>query len=406
MKGEAPPSLDDLTASDRVTLSHEFGHLLHYFTTYVGLFHLQYWIRVLAVLEERCPRDLSLELHVTDQSRRLIRIERERQVLSIDDFYYLEYEPRVAQAAFESGGVGWAYSEVTASLFREDGSLSPDRKFWALRFGLTPGMRSFCRIPIGMRVLLEHMATAIDVAGELSAAKSVDERDGFIATLGRQTHDPDQLHYFALTHRVAKLFGARDRLNAYVVTGHLVLITMEIPFDDGPTWEILRRYAQTHVAANAEHMSYPHPSWVFPIVLMAFERIRNSLPPEPPVDAFELVATAILRELGLPERKELLRARDSLREQVLAIMTTADPSGARRNLVRWLAEYDSRLSPIERIVSPARHISSSTPVAVCFEDAFLDGDVLSYNESEVLLWREQRHSEMVRYPVFRDVAPL
>ena len=119
-----PPTFADLSAVDRVTFAHEFGHLLHYFTTYLGLTDLLPWARVLAVLSSRATPGQTEEAHVTAQAAEVLTLARQQQLLQIDDFYYYEVRPVVANEARSAERGRWAWGETTGKLFRTDGTLS------------------------------------------------------------------------------------------------------------------------------------------------------------------------------------------------------------------------------------------------------------------------------------------
>ncbi|HJK90535.1 MAG TPA: hypothetical protein RMH26_07310, partial [Polyangiaceae bacterium LLY-WYZ-15_(1-7)] len=159
-----------------MTLSHEFGHLLHYFTTYVGLRDLEYRAAMHQVLATEAG-GRSPEEHRTEQARDVLALARAQQRLTIDDEYYYEMRWRIVDEAAQRDGRGWMWSETTGGLFSVDGTLS-DQRFWGLRFYLDgrEDDRSFARIPIGLRTILEHLAAATDLIGEQGAR----DQQGFV----------------------------------------------------------------------------------------------------------------------------------------------------------------------------------------------------------------------------------
>src|SRR4051794_11968877 len=78
--------INRLSQADRLTFEHEFGHLLHYFTTYIGLTDLWYWAQILAVLERPPTHGQAPEAHVTAQAADVLSLARQQQILAIDEF--------------------------------------------------------------------------------------------------------------------------------------------------------------------------------------------------------------------------------------------------------------------------------------------------------------------------------
>jgi hypothetical protein len=405
------PTLGELSTNDRVTLEHEFSHLLLQFTTYAGLLDLRFWGRTLVVLESPCRPEQSAEEHVTEQAQGVLAIARERQVLAIDDFYYLEERPALMQEAQfrQPLSQGWMWGETTGGLFRTDGSLSK-RRFWALRFYLdaVDESHSFIRIPVGLRTILEHVATAVDFIGEL-ASRDEPQRKEYLGSLMVQAHTPELLHYFALTHclsgTLGRLYSIQDRHWTFVVSGQLVSLLADIPFNVASIWEALRKYAQAHRPDIAIHMAHPHPSFVFPLLKDAFA--RRALPMEQLADPYQVEHTAnqVLAQLGLPSLHELLNHRDQLANEVRTLLATHDSSGERVALFNWIAEYERGLSRAEKLLTPAKNLGDLIPVPVLFDDnQYWDGAVLSMAESQRLIGLERRYHDMLRYPTHRDIV--
>jgi len=405
------PMLSDLSASDRVTLEHEFSHLLLQFTTYAGLLDLRFWAQTLVVLEEEPSPGLSAEEYVTEMARRVLAVARARQILAIDDFYYLEERPALMEEAQfrQPLGLGWIWGETTGGLFRTDGKLS-DRRFWALRFYLDgrDDEHSFIRIPVGLRTILEHVATAVDFTGEI-ASRDESQAKEYVDNLLVQAYSPGSLHYFALTHCLSgtlkRLYSIEERRWVFVISGQLVSLLADIPFDDPEVWAALCKYAQAHRQDIAVHMSHPHPSFVFPLLVHAFANC--ALPMAQLADPYQVEKTAdqILAQLGLPNWRELLKLRDQLADEVRTLLAAHDTVGERVALLDWIAEYEKNLSYAEKLLTPTKHLGDGIPVPILFADnSYWDGTVLSMNESQRLIMHERRYHELLRYPTYRDIV--
>ena len=123
-----------------------------------------------------------------------------------------------------------------------------------------------------MRTLLEHMAKAVDFLGEMQTQNT----ERFVSNFSHQAYEPSLLHYYCLSHWVAPLlarkYGKENIGKAYIVTGQLVLLLAEIPFDDPNIWKIIKSYAATHSPYMLPYLEVPHPSFIFPIFLSALEK--------------------------------------------------------------------------------------------------------------------------------------
>jgi len=409
INGPLSNNVRHMPKSLKVTLAHEFGHLLHYFTTYLGLSDLLFWARSLRVLRQDRPAEISPEAHVTEQSRQLIRIARQKQILSIDDFYYYEPMRRLHETATNQPN-RWKWSESTGGLFNTRGELS-DHRFWCLRFSLLQdnGEAPFLRIPVGMRTILEHMATAIDIIGE-RATRSKAEFERYLNSTVRSAYVPDMLHYYALTHRfsstMSKLYGDGHLPWRFVACAHIVLLLADIPFDDTLTWRSLRIFAENVDPPLASHMSYPHPSFVFPLLLRALELSQLSLDKLTEPAKFEFNANTMLAAMGLPSLDSILAVRQSRAREVAAELDEADPSKTWSKLVSWMAEHEAGLSRAEKLTSPLKGLRERLPVPVYFETSNLtwEGEIIPFAQSEILADMYDRSEEMIRYPIARDIV--
>lgn len=399
----------DLSAQDRATLSHEFGHLLHSFTTYAGLLDLRFWARALNILDgSRLPGE-SAEQYVTRQARDVIDVNRARQILAIDDFYYFEVAPGLASEASLRHGAGWIWGETTGALFKTDGTPS-DRRFWALRFYLDHRhpSRTFIRIPMGLRSLIEHLAVGVDFVSEMDAADEA-SRAKILENAIAAAYAPELLHYYALTHRLSsvlgRLYSPDERTNTFTVSAQVVSLLADIPFDAPAVWAALRKYALAHDVHVAEHMEHPHPSFVFPLLVHAFEQLALPMARLTDWSAAEQTADELLHQLGLPTMTELHKERERLADEVEALLANQAPSSPRSALLGWLRSYEKGLTRAQKFLDPAAHLGGSVPVPVLFaDDGFWEGGVLPISESQQLAEHEARYHELLRFPAFRDIV--
>ncbi|WP_037583293.1 hypothetical protein [Stigmatella aurantiaca] len=384
---------------------------MHSFTTYAGLLDLRFWARALVTLEgTRLPAE-SAEQFVTRQAREVLDVNRAKQVFAIDDFYYFEIAPYLAaEAAQRPRGAGWIWGETTGALFRTDGTAS-DRRFWALRFYLDQrsNERAFIRIPMGLHTLIEHLAVGVDFASEMSVG---DEASRFkhLEDAITAAYTPELLHYYALTHRLSsalgRMYSPAERVNTFTVSTQVVAVLADIPFDDPFIWATLHQYAKDHSLNVAEHMAYPHPSFVFPLLVHAFEQL--ALPMNQLTDwaSAEQTADQLLTQLGLPIMVELQAKRDLLASEVKTLLDKGASTGTRSELLSWLGNYEQGLTRAEKYLAPTSRLGGSFPVPVLFADnGYWEGSVLSMSECQVLVEREARYHELLRIPAFRDIVP-
>jgi len=409
LSGPCPPTPEDLDEEARDTLSHEFGHFLHYFTTYAGLLDLRAWARALAVLVEGPRAGESPEQRVNRQAAAVLSINRAKQVLSIDDFYYFEPRWDRMQEALDEGPDNWSWGEVVGSLLRADGTTSP-RKFWGLRFYLGPREddRSFLRLPLGLRTILEHMAEGVDFTSTVLKG----DDDAALAHLARTieaAHDPERAHYYALTHRLSsvlgKLYSRSERQLTFQVSGQLMSVLADLPFDEPAVWSDLRAFAQQVDPQLAAHMEHPHPSFVYPLLLKAFESL--AIPIDQLMDwaASEQTADELVGVMGLPDFHTLLLKRNALSEEVESILQAGDAVGERVALLRWARTYEQKLSRSQKYLAPLARLGEPLPMPLVFDGgATFPGTILGIEEYKKLLYFEKRYHEMLRYHAFRDIV--
>ena len=408
MNSPIASEITHLPKSQKTTLAHEFGHLLHYFTTYIGLSDLLHWARALKILRESRPKEVSQEEHVTSQSRQLIAVARQKQVLSIDDFYYLERVGRMCELA-RTRAAPWLWRESTGGLFNVRGEVS-DRRFWCLRFSLAQDGKEipFVRIPLGLRTILEHMAVAIDIISEQTHMTTA-EFERYLSRLADQAYIPEALHYYALTHRfsslMSRMYGDGNLQWRFVACAYIILLLADIPFDDPSTWSNIRNYAVRRVPDLGDHMTHPHPSFVFPVLLRALEELAPSLNRLTSAKEFENNANSLLSIMGLPTLDLILQHREARANEVRQTLDEAEPSGAWSKLVTWMDSHEAGLSRAEKIAHPIKGLRQ-LPVPVYFSTSqkWWDGLIISYEQSRHLADLDQRNNEMLRYPIARDIV--
>ncbi|MDT7044296.1 hypothetical protein [Candidatus Nitronereus thalassa] len=396
-------SFQELPREAHLTLRHEFGHLLHYLTTYIGLKDLSFWVESIDVIQKKMPKKTA-EQELTWKAEQILRIARTKQILSIDDEYYYEERPWEFENALLNKEI-WQVKEVTGRLFRVDGSLS-GHSFWATRFhvGHPDTSPSFLRIPVGMRTLLEHMAKAVDFLGEMKTQ----DRHSIVEKLSQQAYVPSLLHYYCLTHwlapLLARIYGKENIDKAYLVSGHLVLLLTEIPFDDPDIWRALRSFAEIHRPDLLPHLDVPHPSFIFPIFRAALEKSSHSFNTFQ-TDDIEQGMKHLLKEVGLPPLNELQKHRDDLLKKILARLDTFPLGQKIKNLLEWVNNYSAELSREDRLADPLKILNGQVPVPVIFnDDYFWEGGVLQIKKVEALSHLVERQGQMLRFPHTRNLV--
>jgi hypothetical protein len=397
--------LDLLPQDMKRTYSHEFGHLLHYFTSYIGLIDLSYWAKSIAVLETdqgvRSPEEQS-----TFIANSLLRLAHDKQRYNIDDEYY--YEPRRWEFSYaKANSALWKWQETSAQLFKIDGTLSHDHWFWAIRFyiGHPSFGRTFIRIPVGIRTILEHVAKAIDFEGECFYRNQYEVAIEF----AKQSSNPELLHYFCLTHYVStmleKKHGLSEIWRAFPIAGQIILLMSMIPFDEPMIWTSFINYANKTRKDIASLMNAPHPSIIFPLLVdaagsSATSLIGNSL--DNIQDRFE----SILEYIGLPTYPELAKYSCLLGDKIFDGLDTTIGGKVIARLGRWIRDYKEQLSLAEFISQPACHLGNLSPTPVAFNDTKkLDGSIIQVKDALNLLSYGKRKDEMLRYPIIRDIIP-
>lgn len=397
-------NLTALPQPHRATFEHEFGHLLHYATSYFGLTDLLHWAKTIEAITSPRP-GLSAEDAVTAAAADVVTLARLQQRYSIDDEYYFEPRTEMFEAARAAKGV-WSIKETTGSLFGTTGKLS-NHRFWATRFYLGSGALtdrdSFLRIPVGIRTALEHMAKAIDFLGEMQ----VGDPAALALAYGQQAAEPELLHYYSLTHwvgpRVARAYGAGSIPKAYFICGQLVAVLTEIPFDVPEVWAQLHAYASKHRPDLVPHMLNPHPSFIFPILLhAAFSGAVN-------YDNFdrtgiETRAAELLKVIGLPSLSDLRTLRAPLRTAISSCLGGSNVGKDLWSLLEWLESYSQSIDWAQRLTTPSIKLGSEPPVPVLFEDdSVLQGAEFSFSRVLELANLAMRRDEMLRFHHARDI---
>jgi len=399
-----PDSIDKLSVEDQLTFNHEFGHLLHYLSSYMGLLDLKYWGQMLEVIEWK-DSTLSPEQVVTRQSEKIIEIARQKQIISIDDEYYYEIQDQNTELA-RSFPTKWIAEEVVASLFRSDGVLS-NSMFWAIRFDVQLDQSSrvrFTRIPVGIRTVLEHVAKAIDLLGlsfHSGPSKATSE-------LISQAYEPELLHYYALSHSVSikldKELGITDAWLVFQIAGQLSLLLSEIPYDNEEIWGSLKKYAKSNRTDLFDHMNEPHPSFLFPLILKA---AINVSPDFTTLSSSEIESRseAILAELSLPKLSELTQLKIKLADGVKQILSNSKAGSEIVKLLEWTLGYAESLEWADRVLNPAVKLTGAPPVPVVFLDnTFIEGTIMNIGAVEALSYVAHRKNEMLRYHYARNIV--
>ena len=398
------PKLSDMSPEVRLTFFHEFGHLLHYLTSYIGLKDLRYWAETIDVLKNP-PQDLTPEEKVTWQSERILGLARNKQTLSIDDEYYFEPYLEEFQNAKDNYDK-WTKVAVTGRLFQTDGRLSDDYLFWATRFYIgEPDLgRSFLRIPIGMRTILEHMAKSIDFIGECCLREPAD----VVVAFQKEARLPEMLHYYCLAYWVGstmtRKYGISETWRAFYVCGQIVLLLSEIPFDAPDIWQSLVKYAEKHQPDLAPRMKHPHPSFIFPLLLRAVEH-SNAEFDSNDLNNMEHNLELLLKELNIPPLSELQTHTKDLSVQVCDTLDRSTLGKSVKDLVMWGTAYAESLGWANKLLGPAHDLADYSPVPIIFEDStHTDGTILSMDVVFDLGDCVSRQQEMLRFPFTRNVV--
>jgi len=409
LSGECPKpaALESVQGTQRSTLEHEFGHLLHYTNTYLGLRHLAFLADLADGLRLRALDGETPEAHYTRRSERALLIYRLRQTMTIDDeYYFYGARPDLADEAAQRGHGAWCTSDGVGHLYHTDGTVS-DRAFWYVKFHLDEMTqeRCFARVPAGMRVCLEHMARAIDLAVDLREAGPDGAIDVFNRAV-RLAYHPGNLHYCALTHLSGLLleqkYGRSSVVLAPVLAGMLVLHLCDIPFDDGETWSCLRETARAIYPSLCDHMKYPHPSFLFPLLRRAFLQADISADSIAELDCVGLGQTldAVLGVRSNGEATLSLRTDLARRFRNLGLSAVSD-------LLEWSGAHFQALAPAERLSNPTRGLAGALPVPLLFErNGGIEGTVLKMDDCFRLAGLHSTIAAQLRYPFIRNIVPL
>lgn len=382
---------------------HEFGHLVHYCTSYMGLRDLQHWAMTISVLRSTWPK-LTPEERVTRQAKEILSIARSKQILSIDDEYYYEQDPALFRAACAARDT-WFVRAVGGRLFGANGKLS-DHYFWGTRFFFSDGNQehSFLRLPFGIRTFMEHMAKAIDFVVDAKALGGVQ----LLTRLSMEAYEPEMLHYYGLTHWVGPMIERQDgKANiwrAFLLAGNLVAVIADVPFDMPDHWAAVQRYAEKEQLDCAQFMEYPHPSFLFPVFLNAASKLQIDLG-NYGVDGMNETAERILEHIGLPSLEGLAAKRDELLAAVLSELAHNELGQQVANLLRWTWSYVHPLSWSARLICPEEVLPRHPPVPLLFsEDELWEGTVLGVDWAAELTRCAKRRDEMLRYHFARDIV--
>lgn len=401
-----PSSFIHLTANDRRVLGHEFGHLLHYLTSYIGLKDLSFWVdSINAIINPTLAT--TAEETITQQSEQIIRLARSKQILSIDDEYYFEEQDQEYDNA-RNNQEYWTFREVIGRLFRVNGTLSETHWFWGLRFYVASpdNIKTFIRIPVAMKTILEHMAKAIDFFAETRSEKP----DIVSFSFAEQAYEPELLHYYCLSHyaglMLERKYGNKEIDKAFIIAGQIALLVTIIPFDHTDIWNAIQAYAQTHRADIAPYMKIPHPSFLIPILFKAAELSNfplNTFSIKGMSDLFE----GILKEVGLPSLSELELRTRKYAYSLFSRMETNDIGMNIKNLVEWVFDYAQHLNWDERLNDPMKNINENLPVPVVFNDEYSpswEGSIFPMETVLTLAKVIKRQNEMLRFPYTRNIV--
>jgi hypothetical protein len=383
-----------------IVLNHEFAHLFHFFTSYLGIKYFSYWAQVLDVFLNKEEENIPYEDIVTTQAKKIVEITRKKQILSIDDAYYYEYNRQLFDQAMIRWD-DWTVSEIYGQLFDTEGIIS-DHYFWGSRFFIGPAREniSFCRIPIGIRTILEHMANSIDFLNFVVKDRKQDLTDFF-----DKAKDPEFLHYNCLSHWISiELINKyNSNNNVYFIASELVSLLNEIPFDDKNTWETLITYAKAQVPYLVERMNFPHPSFLFPIIKKAAFKTNidwEKLEPNSITDR----ANLILKEINLPSLKELKDNTYAISDKLFQLMDKHSMTRNISRLISGIQEVEKKSGYEIKLFYFSGLPSESFPIPIFFNDnKFIDGSIISYNLTKELMKATLRRDEMLRYHYTRNI---
>lgn len=402
LAADGTESLRDLSKSNQITLNHEFGHLLHYLTSYIGLKDLSFWAKTLYVLHYP-PDASSPEKQITLQADAIIDIARTKQILSIDDEYYYEISWEKLEKAKANKNI-WHFGTITGSLFNIDGTLS-NRRFWATRFyiGDISLNDSFARVPVGIRTVLEHVAKGIDFVHEMNTF-------GPISTLSKfsdEAYEPEMLHYYCLAHLVGPMmeekYGKSAIGDAFFIAGIMVLLLSELPYDVADIWEKIITYAKDYQPEIVPYMSFPHPSFAFPIILKAAYRSDLNLGISTPND-IQNIMEGILKELDLPAFSDIKSYTTKLNKSVLSHFPKNKYTQQLDSLLSWASQYIEEHGWLKCLLNPSIGFNASSPVPIIFRDnTCFNGDIVSLEAVDYLYRCIKRQDEMLRFPFTRNI---
>ncbi|MCK4407260.1 MAG: hypothetical protein KAV44_06265 [Bacteroidales bacterium] len=388
------------SSSVNKTFNHEFGHLRHYLSSYLGIKDFYYWTLILDVLLTDYP-DLTPEEENTFQSNKILEIVRQKQILSIDDEFYFEKK----QELFDEAKIKWRtwhVNSVFGKLYTSKGNIS-DHCFWGSRFFIGPSDdgRTFIRIPIGMRTVLEHMATAIDFIGSISNNTILSDIDQFVSN----AYSPELLHYYCLTHWIGPIMKMKygHVNNAYFVSGQLVSLLCEIPFDDSNIWSKLIEYAKKSDPELVPLMNYPHPSFLFPIIKSAAFNCDINWETFD-LTKFEERIEIVLKKLKLPTLSVLRKKTLELTRELVKILNKHDFTSPISDLIKWVQGHENQIGWNARFTNPINFNLDNLPVPIIFsDDSFIEGNIIKMSDSLELLTAFNRKEEMLRYNYSRNI---
>ncbi len=407
LAGACPESaaLADINGEQLNTLEHEFGHFLHYTNTYLGLRHLSFLADFAESLKLRKMQDETPEGYYSRRAERALLIFRLRQALTIDDeFYFYGTRPDLAKEASTRGHGAWCTSEGIGHLFHTNGEIS-DRAFWYVKFHLDSPIqeRCFARVPGGMRVFLEHMARAIDLAVDCRGL-SLEQVASVWNRVVRLSYQPANLHYHSLTHLAGLILEQKFDHSAVplapVLAGMLVLYVCEVPFDDTETWDLVRKAAESLYPKLAKSLTHPHPSFIFPLVQRAFLRADISSESIAKLD-YKSISSQLDGVLRFDRKQEAaIRLQENL---IRRFRNLALPAVSK--LLEWSAGHYNALGPGDRLSNPLKGTTGSLPMPILFDDGAIDGTHLAWNECHRLADLHSSIAAQLRYPFVRNIVP-
>ena len=394
-------SLENLSNKWKSVFRHELSHLFHYLSTYLGLTDLRYWIASIDVLQTGFEGKSDEEI-TTIQAGILRGLARERQILRIDEDYYFEIDKDNCILARQCPA-DWKVREVVGCLFDTNGKLT-NHKFFASRFYIGDPIyqRSFIRIPLGLGTALEHAAKTIDFIHTINSEDVVD-----LAPFFKEAGEPDLLRYYCLTHwispRVERQYGKEVVWKTFLVSGMLLAIICEIPFDSPEVWSSLKSYASKHKPYLLEHMEFPHPSFLFPLLTDAFFECDFDLSTFN-LSSIETALPKILTEVGLPSLSELRYRTHEIRDDIMGFLGHSGLEQAIASLLDWIFACCDRTTWVQKIFGHAVSFPNHPPTPILFNDGYcLEGTFLKMEHVLKLTRLARRRDEMLRYLVTRDI---